>query len=155
VPEAPVPEPLVCPKCGKKRNADDQSCARCGLTFALWNAEAGVPLANLDPKGEELWAKVEANWSDSALHEDFLKHCLQAGMLAPAGRLYRQRLDDHPNDAIAAHMQGQVLAKATLGLSINKTVPREPVTRNRWFWVIVLTAMALGIAAGLTWRYVR
>jgi hypothetical protein len=155
VPEAQAPEPLVCPKCGKKRTASDESCGRCGLTFALWQAETAPPAVNLDAQGEELWQKIQGNWSDSALHEDFLKHCLQSGTLAAAGRLYRQRLDDDPKNALAAHMQGQVLAKAALGLSINKSQPREPVTRNRWFWVIVLTAMALGIAGGLLWRYVR
>lgn len=150
-----MPEPLVCPKCGKTRKADDQSCARCGLTFALWKPEASPASSKMDARGEELWTRIQASWSDSAIHEDFLKHCLQAGTLAAAGRLYRQRLDDHPEDAIAAQMQGQVLAKAALGLSISKTQPREPVTRNRWFWVVVLTAMALGIAGGLLWRYIR
>ena len=155
MPEAQAPEPIVCPKCGKTRNADDQSCARCGLTFALWKAETAPPTVGLDAKGAELWQSLQASWSDSALHEAFLKHCLQAGTLAAAGRLYRQWLDDHPKDAIATQMQSQVLAKAALGLSISKTQPREPVTRNRWFWVIVLTAMALGIAGGLLWRYIR
>ena len=125
------------------------------MTVCAADFPTAPPAVNLDAKGEELWQKIQGNWSDSALHEDFLKHCLQSGTLAAAGRLYRQRLDDDPKDALAAHMQGQVLAKAALGLSINKSQPREPVTRNRWFWVIVLTAMALGIAGGLLWRYIR
>jgi hypothetical protein len=155
VSEAQAPEPRVCPKCGRKSNASGESCPRCGLTFALWQAEAGSPVVALDAQGEEMWAKVQGSWTDSALHEDFLRHCLQAGTLAAAGRLYRDRLDDNPKDAVAAHMQSQVLAKAALGLTINKSQPREPVTRNRWFWVVVLTAMALGIAGGLLWRYIR
>ncbi len=109
----------------------------------------------LDAKGEELWQRMQGTWSDGSLHEEFLRHCLQSGTLAAAGRLYRQRLDDDPKDAIAAQMQSQLLAKASLALSINRTQPREPVTRNRWFWVVVLTAMALGIAGGLFWRYIR
>jgi hypothetical protein len=125
------------------------------LVFKLWNAENGPAAIQLDARGEELWQKAMANWSEAALHEDFLKHCLQTGTLAAAGRLYRERLDENPKDALAAHMQSQVLAKAALGLSISKTSQREPVTRNRWFWVVVLTAMALGIAAGLFWRRLR
>ena len=146
------PEEATCPKCSKKRAPEAESCPRCGLVFTMWNAENGSAAAKLDAVGEELWQKITANWNDAALHEELLKHCLQTGTLASAGRLYRERLDEHPKDALAAHMQSQVLAKATLGLTINKTQQREPVTRNRWFWVVVLTAMALGIAGGLFWR---
>jgi hypothetical protein len=102
-----------------------------------------------------LWQKVEGNWNDSALHEEFVKHCLQTNTLAAAGRLYRERLDQYPKDAVAAHMQYQILSKAALGLSIHKTQVHEALTRNRWFWVTVLTAMALGIAGGLFWRRFR
>jgi hypothetical protein len=109
----------------------------------------------LDSRGSELWQDVQGHWSDSVRHEEFLKHCLQGGTLAAAGRLYRERLDENPRDAVAAQMQKQVVAKATLSLSINKSQPREAVTRTRWFWAIVLVAMALGIAGGLFWRRFR
>jgi hypothetical protein len=143
---------VACPKCGKKRARDAADCPRCGLVFALWKPDEGPALAHLDEAGERLWHKVQNNWSDSAGHEEFLRHCLQTDTLVAAGRLYRERLDDNPKDALAAQMQSQVLAKAALGLSLHKTQPRTPVTRNRWFWVVVLTAMAMGIAAGLFWR---
>jgi hypothetical protein len=155
VSDAEVAPPAACPKCGKKRTADTEACSRCGLIFALWKQESGAPAANLDEHGAELWRKLQDNWSDTALHEELLKHCLQANTLAAAGRLYRERLDDDPKDAIAAQMQGQLLAKATLGLDIGKTQPREAMTRSRWFWVIVLAAMALGILGGLFWQRLR
>ena len=142
----------ACPKCGRKRSAEADACPRCGLVFALWKADGGAALARLDAAGEELWAKARENWGDAARHEELLKHCLQTGTLAAAGRLYRERLDEDPKDLLAAQMQSQVLAKATLGLAIHKTQPRTAVTRHRWFWVIVLAAMALGIGAGLVWR---
>jgi hypothetical protein len=144
--------PAACPKCGKRRNDDASSCPRCGLVFALWKMEDNAAVARLDTDAEELWRKVQANWSDAQGHEAFLKHCLQTGTLAAAGRLYRARLDEDPKDVLAAQMQSQVLAKAALGLSLQKTAAREPVTRTRWFWVVVLAAMALGIAGGLFWR---
>jgi hypothetical protein len=152
VTEAEAPATSSCPKCGRKRQSQAESCPRCGLVFALWQAETSVPVATLDDRGRELWQAIEANWNDSASHEEFLKHCLLAGTLAAAGRLYRERLDENPKDALAARMQGEILAKATLGLAIQKTPPREAITRTRSFWIIVLTAMALGIAAGLFWR---
>jgi hypothetical protein len=155
VSEPQPPAPPLCPKCGKKHAPDDVACARCGLVFALWKAEAVAPVQPLDARGEELWRNIQGNWSDSALHEEFLRHCLQVNTLAAAGRLYRERLDENPKDALAAQMQSQVLAKAALGLTINRTTPQEPVTRSRWFWGVVLTAMALGIAGGLFWRRLR
>jgi hypothetical protein len=155
VSETQEPETSACPKCGKKRLPDAEACPRCGLVFALWQPDSGVAPVNLDAQGAELWLKIQGNWSDSGLHEEFLKHCLQTNTLAAAGRLYRERLDENPKDALAANMQTQILTKASLGLSLAKTQPREPVTRNRWFWVVVLTAMALGIAGGLFWRHLR
>lgn len=131
---------------------DVKACPRCGLVFALWKPEDGAAVIRLDAAGEELWRAVQANWNDSARHEAFLKHCLQTEALAAAGRLYRDRLDENPKDVLAAQMQSQVLAKASLGLSLNKSEPRTALTRTRWFWVVVLAAMALGIAAGLFWR---
>lgn len=142
----------ACPKCGKKTDGEAEACARCGLVFALWNPEGAAAPVRLDAAGEELWRKVQENWSDSAGHEAFLRHCLQTDSLAAAGRLYRCRLDENPKDVLAAQMQSQVLAKASLGLSLNKSEPRTALTRTRWFWVVVLVAMALGIAAGLFWR---
>ena len=155
VPESQEPEGQACPKCGRKRSPEAESCPRCGLVFALWQADGSAAPVGLDSQGTELWQKILGNWSDSALHEEFLKHCLQTNTLAAAGRLYRERLDEDPKDGVATHMQRQILSKAALGLSLYKTQPREPVTRNRWFWVVVLTAMALGIAGGLFWRRFR
>jgi hypothetical protein len=142
----------ACPKCGKKRAHGAEACPRCGLVFALWKAGDGTTVACLDQAGQEMWRKTQENWGDSQLHEEFLKHCLQTNSLAAAGRLYRDRLDENPRDVLAAQMQNQVLSKAALGLSLNKSQPRTALTRTRWFWVIVMTAMALGIAGGLFWR---
>ena len=109
----------------------------------------------LDSRGNELWQAVQTHWSDAARHEELLKHCLLTGTLAAAGRLYRERLDENPKDAVAVQMQAQILSKATLTLSINKSQPRQAVTRSRGFWAVVLLAMALGIAGGLFWRKLR
>jgi hypothetical protein len=143
---------MLCPKCSKKRAPEEKSCSRCGLTFALWKPDDGPPVVQLDSQGEALWKNLESHWTDSALHEEFLKHCLQSSTLAAAGRRYRAKLDENPKDAVAAEMQRQLLAKAALGLTINQSYAREPVTRTRWFWVVIILAMALGIAGGLLWR---
>jgi hypothetical protein len=147
--------PETCPKCGKKSPPEGTACPRCGLIFALWKEDSVLPTARLDATGEALWQHAQQDWGDAARHEEFVKHCLQTDNLAPAGRLYRDRLDENPKDAIAAQMQSQILAKASLGLSIHKSQPRQPMTRSRWFWFVVLAAMALGIAGGLFWRRIQ
>jgi hypothetical protein len=145
----------LCPKCSKKRQPEAESCPRCGLVFALWSEESAPRIEPLDERGNEMWSGLLAEWSATANHEEFLKHCLQTSALAAAGRLYRQKLDDDPKDPIAAQMQAQILTKAALTLSLNKSQPRETLTRTRWFWAIVLFAMTLGIAGGLFWRRLR
>jgi hypothetical protein len=155
VPDAETAAATACPKCGKKSQPATESCPRCGLVFALWKPDESLQIASLDGAGEEIWQDLQEHWDDSGKHQAFLKHCLQTGTLAAAGRRYRDRLDANPRDAMAAQMQGQILSKAALGLEICKTTPRQAVTRSKWFWVMVLTAMALGIAGGLFWRQLR
>ena len=141
----------ACPKCGRKREGDTEACPRCGLRFALWNPSLADPRTQLTPAGLELWQRVEANWHDVNRHEEFAKYCLHSDLLPAAGRCYRDRLDRFPGDAIASKMQAEILAKAPLGLLVQKRQPAEPVTRSRWFWFVVLAAMALAIAAALVW----
>jgi len=130
----------ICPKCGRKRDQGASACPRCGLRFALWS-----------PAGQVHWQQVEANWQDLRRHEEFAKYCLQANLLPAAGRCYRERLDRFPGDAIATKMQKEILAKAALGLMVQKRQPAAPVTRSKWFWVIILAAMAVAVAAAFVW----
>ena len=147
--------PTACPKCGRKPDADRAACPRCGLIFEAWNAEHVGPLPALDEQGQALWEAARKDWENTALHEAFIRYCLQTNLLGPAGRLYRECLDQNPRDAVAVTMQKQVLAKAALSLEIQRSPLPQPVTRNRWFWLVVLSAMALGILFGLFWRFVR
>jgi hypothetical protein len=109
------------------------------------------PRAQLTPAGQELWQQAEANWQDLHRHEEFAKYCLQKNLLPAAGRCYRDRLDRFPGDAIATNMQAEILAKATVGMLVQKRQPAEPVTRSKWFWVAILVAMAVAIAAAFIW----
>jgi hypothetical protein len=132
----------------------DESCARCGLVFALWKPESSPAAVALDSEGETLWRKVEEEWNEAARHDGFVKHCLQHNLLSAAGRLYRARLDKTPGDAIAAKMQAEIVAKASLTMAMaqQRRGPSDPFTRSKWFWTIVLTAMALAIGAAFLWR---
>jgi len=142
----------TCPKCGHKRAGGASSCPRCGLRFALWRPSLADPRGQMTPAAQELWQCVEANWQDTGRHEEFAKYCLQANLLPAAGRCYRDRLDRFPGDAIASKMQAEILAKATLGMMVQKRqATAAPFTRSKWFWVIILVAMAAAIAAAFIW----
>ncbi|HEY0713418.1 MAG TPA: hypothetical protein VGF45_12145 [Polyangia bacterium] len=137
-----------CPKCGRARADAALACPRCGLTFALWNAERGGADAGLDATGEALWNGLPAAWKDPAAHEAFIKHCAQTGRLAAAGRSYRAYLDTHPGDATATQMQTRIVGMATAAF-LPAQATRAPVVRSNWFlWVIAVGAL-LGILAGL------
>jgi uncharacterized Zn finger protein (UPF0148 family) len=137
-----------CPKCHHRfpaRPGGSESCPRCGLTFALWTPVADAPAAELDDQAERLWSTALADWDTLENHEAFVKYCSRAGVLALAGRRYRERLDHQPSDAVAAQMQARILTMATAGYIPPSPVP-APVTRSLWFWVVV----ALCGVAGMT-----
>jgi hypothetical protein len=121
--------------------------------FALWNPEQAPRPTALDIVADGLWREVEANWDEATRHEAFVRYCLQHDLLAAAGRCYRERLDRDPGDTMAASMQAEILKRATLTISTGQPRPlSEPVTRSKWFWTVVLAAMALAIAASFIWR---
>jgi hypothetical protein len=151
--------PPECPKCGCRIEQPEGepppvSCFRCGLTFALWTAEEAVDAARLDDRGEVLWAEVVAGWETVERHDVFLKHCSLAGLLGPAGRRYRQRLDDDPADAMAARMQERVMAMATAAFIRPQAAVPRAVTRNMWFWAVVIL-FGLGGIAGAGMQMVK
>jgi hypothetical protein len=141
----------ACPKCARPRPDGAKACPRCGLVFALWSGDGAGEAAALDAEGQRLWAAAEAAWQDDGAHDAFVKHCSQHGLLGPAGRAYRGRLDREPGDAVAARMQKRIVAMATAVLQPSRGAP-TPVTRTRWFAWVVLVSLALGVLGGLLWK---
>ncbi len=142
-----------CPKCShKKANAAQDACVRCGLVFALWNPDQAPMVVPLDPHAEALWLSVTQAWDSTAAHDAFLKHCSVAGLLPAAGRRYRERLDENPNDGVAQQMQKRVLAMATALLGVPATKPPAPFTRSIAFWLVLLCSLFVGIVAALMFR---
>jgi hypothetical protein len=141
-----------CPKCSARRSPDAEACARCGLTFALWNpAPDAPPPAQLDERGEALWGEALAAWETGDKHEAFLRHCAMSGALAIAGRRYRERLDRQPNDAMAGRMQSRVLGMATAAF-VRPTAAPLPVTRNLWFWLVLVACAVVGMVGAFLLR---
>jgi hypothetical protein len=118
--------------------------------FALWTQDVAAAVLRLDDEGERLWSAVRDAWTDEGGHDTFLKHCSGAGLLAVAGRRYRERIDESPAapDPIAVRMRERIVTMATMIMPPPRTVA-APVTRSRWFWVVLAAAAAAGILGGL------
>jgi PilZ domain-containing protein len=148
-----------CPKCGCRAVAGRRvagsavsdplpppSCPRCGLTFALWTPAQAAEALQLDDKGQVLWAETLGAWLAAEKHDAFLKHCSLLGLLAVAGRCYRQRLDEAPEDAVAIQMQERVMAMATATFIRPPPVAARAITRNVWFWAAIVLFGVGGVA---------
>lgn len=137
-----------CPKCGRVRGAGASACDRCGLIFSRWNAASSTATVPIDAQGEALWRDVLDDWSNTARHDAFVKHCSAQGSLASAGRRYREALDARPDDAVARRMQERVVGMATVVLTARAPAP-APVTRRRWFWALTGLSFVLGMVGAL------
>lgn len=143
----------ACPKCGNRLATSATACPRCGLTLALWTPALAAAVVRLDQRGEALWTKVRAQWDAESAHDEFLKHCSTKGLLAAAGRCYRERLDEAPDDAMAARMQERIVTMATVSFAVRPTTPPTPVTRTGWFWVMVVVCGIGGIVGAFLLRH--
>ncbi|MGC4120672.1 MAG: hypothetical protein QM765_40070 [Myxococcales bacterium] len=143
----PPPTGPLCPKCGSARPETAESCAKCGLVFALFKPE------NLALPGplEELWREVEACWTDADRHAAFLAACVSGDVLTEAVRRYRVRAEQVPGDALASRFRdeatGRLLATAELSLSPRgdaafRTKGNSPAA----VVLMVLVAVALAVA---------
>ena len=102
----------------------------------------------LDATALALFAACEAAWDDDARHDKFVKYCSAAGLLAAAARQYRLRLDRDPEDAKAGKMQQRIVTMASFLLAKHHPPP-EPLTRSRWFLILVGVAAIAGLLAAL------
>jgi predicted TPR repeat methyltransferase len=95
-----------------------------------------------------LFASCEAAWDDELRHDKFVKYCSTSGLLATAARQYRRRLELNPEDLVATRMQQRIVTMASFLLTTHHPPP-EPLTRSRWFLVLVGVAAIAGLLAAL------
>lgn len=107
--------------------------------------------AELDAGAEALWRDALADWNTPSRHDAFLKHCSPRGLLAAAGRRYRDRLNADPADAIARKHQDRILAMAAIALAPSPR-PSAPVTRARWFWIVIVLGLVVGMVGAFVLR---
>jgi len=114
-------------------------------------AIAGAPpgaIPPLDPTATALFAACEAAWDDEQRHDKFVKYCSSSGLLATAARQYRLRLEKQPDDPVATRMQQRIVTMASFLLTTHQPPP-QPLTRSRWFLVLVGVAAIAGLLAAL------
>ena len=102
----------------------------------------------LDPTATALFAACEESWDDDLRHDKFVKYCSSSGLLATAARQYRLRLEQHPEDPLAMKMQQRIVTMASFLLTTHQPPP-APLTRSRWFLVLVGVAALAGLLAAL------
>jgi hypothetical protein len=105
-------------------------------------------LPPLDPTATALFAACEASWDDEQRHDKFVKYCSASGLLATAARQYRLRLEKQPDDPVATRIQQRIVTMASFLLAKHQPPP-EPLTRSRWFLVLVGVAAVAGLLAAL------
>lgn len=147
---APKPSGPACPKCGRVRGAGE-ACTRCGLVFANWTGPAAAD-ASLDAQAEALWLEAEAAWTDQSRHDAFMAYCQKVGLLGPAGRRYRERLDREPGEPTAKRMQDKILGLAAHLLGPHSTA-HEPITRSKWFFALIVALAIAGALAGMAFKH--
>ncbi len=115
------------------------------------SGSAGAPpgaIPPLDPTATALFAACEAEWDDEQRHDKFVKYCSASGLLASAARQYRLRLEKQPDDPVATRMQQRIVTMASFLLTTHQPPP-VPLTRSRWFLVLVGVAAIAGLLAAL------
>jgi len=136
-----------CPKCGSPRR-DADSCPRCGVVFARFDAAALD--ADVPEELKALWAHVEAGWDERARHALFVEQAIAAGEAAFAASRYRARGADDP---IAAEQLGRITSRLeqVLAQSALSGGPRRDEAsgkRTAIYLLAVLLFLAVG-AVGL------
>lgn len=99
-----VPEGF-CPKCIAVRREGADSCDACGLVYSNFVAAEHRPSEPL----RQAWLSVLSRWDDRDAHDRLLSLALQRGELAQAGRLYRIRLAQAPDDLYAQRGRDEVV----------------------------------------------
>lgn len=115
-----VPEGF-CPKCIAQRRDEAPACVACGLIFANFVPAEHRPSEPL----RQAWLGVLSRWDDRDAHDRLLSLAMGRGELAQAGRLYRIRLAQAPEDLYAQRGRDEVV-RLGLASASAATLARKP-----------------------------
>jgi hypothetical protein len=114
-----------CPKCVAPRRPAAKSCPSCGLVFGKALSADVAPSDVL----ASAFAALAAQWADVPAHAKFLQFAAERGELAGAGRLYRIRLAQAPQDGVARASLEATVKMASAAVSV-AAIKSEPVSRT-------------------------
>ncbi len=128
--------PGFCPKCIAARKEDEPACAGCGLIYACFvpaEHRASEPL-------RQAWLSVLSRWDDRDAHDRLVSLAMARGELAQAGRLYRIRLAQAPDDLYAQRGRDEVvrLGLASASAALTRTQPAKGGKKLQWMLVFLI-----------------
>lgn len=145
-----VPEGF-CPKCIAARKEGAEACASCGLVYANFNPEEQRPSEPL----RAAWLAVLERWDDRDAHDRLVSLAVGRGELAMAGRLYRIRLAQAPEDLYAQRGRDEVVRLASASpVALSRTLAAGPTMRTQVVAGVLFFLMVL-LAAFLLFRQFR
>lgn len=138
-----LPPPGHCPKCIAVRGEDTTVCDFCGLDAALYQPETLQPSEEL----ATAWRGVWESWELPEAHDQVLARASARGELAALGRLYRIRLAQHPEDAMAHRGREEVLRLASAGSLLAHTPPPDKGVKVKFvlLGLVLLLAMVMTV----------
>jgi hypothetical protein len=143
--------PGYCPKCIAVRKEGAESCASCGLVYS-----------NFDPREHELseplraaWLAVLERWDDRDAHDRLLSLAMGRNELAMAGRLYRIRLAQAPDDLYAQRGRDEVVRLATASPVAFTPTPANAASNKGQLWAALLFFFILLVVGLLLFRQFR
>ncbi|MDC0712993.1 hypothetical protein POL68_31315 [Stigmatella sp. ncwal1] len=143
--------PGFCPKCIAVRRAGAESCAACGLVYANFSPEEQRPSEDL----QAAWLSVLGRWDDRDAHDRLLSLAVGRGELAMAGRLYRIRLAQAPEDLYAQRGRDEVVRLASASpVAFAPTSPAGLSSRTQLVVAIIFFLFLL-VSALLIFRQFR
>jgi hypothetical protein len=136
------PPPGFCPKCIAPRAPGGTICPACGLVFANFQPRDHQPPEAL----LAAWKALSARWGAEDEHTRFLQLAGAADGLAAAGRLYRIRLAQAPEDALArAGVEATLkMAAAPVAVAGLRRAPEPPPAARRKMKLAVVALVFLG-----------
>jgi hypothetical protein len=127
--------PGFCPKCIAARKEEALACASCGLVYAnsdLAEQQISEPLS-------AAWLSVLERWDDRDTHDRLLSLAVGRGELAMAGRMYRIRLAQAPDDLYAQRGRDEVVRLATASpVGFQQSAPSATSSRAQALVALVL-----------------
>jgi uncharacterized Zn finger protein (UPF0148 family) len=131
-----------CPKCISVRKEGAESCAACGLMYAIFDPSeqrVSEPL-------RAAWLSVLERWDDRDAHDRLLSLAVGQGELAAAGRLYRIRLAQAPDDVYAQRGRDEVLRLATASQAAFKPTPTPSTSKAQVVGGVLLFLLVMAMA---------